>query len=150
MDKDLEVAKETATDLLKLLMVDGTVSVFKETDSIRVDIETAQSGGLIGYHGEGLISLQLILNILMNKKTGSWQRVVVNVGDYRQKREEYLKNLAVAAATKVKNSNQPTVLLGLSSFERRIVHMVLAKDQEVVSQSEGEGQERHLVVKPKA
>jgi len=149
MDNETESLKEITLELLRLLLIDGSASVTKDNETLCVSIETSQSGALIGYHGEGLVSIQLILNILMHKKTGDWQRVVVNIGDYRQKREEYLKNLALMAASKAKNTKQPSILTGLSSFERRIVHMVLAEDKEIESVSEGEGAGRHLVVKLK-
>lgn len=150
MEKITESVQELISELLKLLMVEGKVAVEKEEETVQVNIETPQSGALIGYHGEGLISLQLILNILAHKKTGVWQRVVVNIGDYRQKREEYLKNLANTTATRVKSTRQPLILSDLSSFERRIIHVILAEDSEVESASEGEGKFRRLVIKLKA
>ncbi|MBI3385251.1 KH domain-containing protein [Candidatus Gottesmanbacteria bacterium] len=149
-DSDLEMVKDLVSDSLKNLMVEGKVVVEKDEETIRVNIETSQSGALIGYHGEGLISLQLILNIMVYKKTGSWQRVVVNVGDYRQKREEYLKNLALNVATRVKTTRTVSTLNDLSSFERRIIHLVLSEDPEIEAYSEGEGKDRHLIIKPKA
>lgn len=146
---DLEKVKDLVSDALKHLMVEGRVVVEKDEETIRVNIETTQSGALIGYHGEGLISLQLILNIMVHKSTGSWQRVVVNVGDYRQKREEYLKNLALNVATRVKSTQTVSILNDLSSFERRIIHLVLSEDPAIEAHSEGEGKNRHLIIKPK-
>lgn len=148
-ESDLEKVKDLVSDSLKHLMVEGKVVVEKDEETIRVNIETAQSGALIGYHGEGLISLQLILNIMVHKATGSWQRVVVNIGDYRQKREEYLKNLALNVAARVKTTQTASMLNDLSSFERRIIHLVLSEDKEVEAHSEGEGKDRHLIIKPK-
>ncbi len=148
-DTDLEKVKDLASETLKLLLIEGKVMVEKEEETIRVNIETAQSGALIGYHGEGLISLQLVLNIMVYHNTGSWQRVVVNVGDYRQKREEYLRNLAVNVATRVKSTQTASTLSDLSSFERRIIHVVLSEDPEIEACSEGEGKNRHLIIKPR-
>lgn len=141
---------EASQELLKLMGITGNINVEKDTETVRVNIETDQSGALIGYHGEGLVALQLILNIITHKKTGTWQKVVVNVGDYRQKREEYLKNLAQNASAKVLATGRPFVLSDLSSFERRIIHLFLADDEKVESVSEGEGQNRRLVIKLKA
>ncbi len=148
-DSDLGITKDFVSECLKLLLIEGKVVVEKDEETVRVNIETSQSGALIGYHGEGLISLQLILNIMVHKKTGSWQRVVVNVGDYRQKREEYLRNLALNVAARVKATQNPTTLNDLSSFERRIIHLVLSQDPDVEAYSEGEGKDRHLIIKPK-
>lgn len=150
MNNNLDVVKNLSVDLLNLLKVEAQVAVSESDDSIKINIETNNSGGLIGYHGEGLISLQLVLNILASKATGDWQRVVVNVGDYRQKREEYLKNLALSAAERARLTKQPSVLTGLSSFERRIIHTVLSAEKDLSSESEGEGQDRRLVVRLRA
>ena len=150
MDKNIEAVKNLTEEFLKLLLIEGGVNVTTEDESVSVHIDTEQSGAIIGYHGEGLIAFQLILNIIANKDTGAWQRIVVNVGDYRQKREEYLKNLALNVAERVKSTNQPTVLTNLSSFERRIIHICLSEDNQIESYSEGEGKDRKLIIKPKA
>ena len=147
MDDKTKIVQAITTDLLDLMGVKGTISVAENEETIKVGIETEQSGALIGYHGEGLISLQLILNILVHKKTGSWQKDVVNVGDYREKREEYLKNLAQNAVLRVRESQRPFILNDLSSFERRIIHMVISEEKDVESVSEGEGRDRKLVIR---
>lgn len=150
MDK-LKITKEVAQELLKLLLLDVKVEVAedKENNAINVDIETEEPGILIGYHGETLSSLQLMLGIMVSKKLNEWVRVVVNVGDYREKREEVLKGMALSAAQKAKFSQEPVTLPPLNGNERRIIHLALADNPDVTSESEGEGEERRVVVKPK-
>ena len=84
--EEVKTIKKLASELLELVKIEGKVSVEKNEETIRVAIETEQSGAIIGYHGEALVSLQLILNILTHKVLGAWPKIVVNVGDYREKR----------------------------------------------------------------
>lgn len=150
MENKKETIQKITTELLGYLGITGKTVITEEEETVRVNIETEQSGALIGYHGEGLVSLQLLLNIIVHKKTGEWQKVVVNVGDYREKREEYLKNLALSAANKVRETQRQFFLNDLSSFERRIVHMVLSEEKDIETASEGEGRDRKLVIKLKS
>lgn len=148
----LKTVKETAEELLKLLKVEVKVEVVedKENEAIRVQIETEEPGILIGHHGETLNALQLILGLIINKKLEEWQRIIVNVGDYREKRAGELKNLALNTAQRVKFSGEPATITNLSSFERRIIHLALADHPDVITESEGEGNYRRLVMKPKS
>ena len=150
MDK-IKATKEVTEELLKLLLLEVKVEVGedKENKAISVAIETEEPGILIGYHGETLSSLQLMLGIMVSKKINEWVRVVVNVGDYREKREEVLKRMALSAAQKAKFSQEPVTLPPLSGNERRIIHLVLTDNPDVTTESEGEGDERRVVVKPK-
>lgn len=147
----IKTTKDLTEKLLKLLGVEAKIEVGedKENEAIKVQIETQEAGILIGYHGETISSLQLILGIIVSKKIGEWARVVVNVGDYREKREEVLRRMALTAAQRAKFANEPIVLPPLTASERRIIHLVLSGHPDVISESEGEGKDRRLVVKPR-
>lgn len=147
--EDQQVIEKIVSDLLVQLKIEAKVSVEKTEETIKVAVETSQSGAIIGYHGEALVSLQLILNLLVHKTLGVWPKIVVNVGDYREKREDYLKNMAQNIADRVKTTGRPSVLTDLSSFERRIIHMGLSDNPDVESFSEGEGRDRRLVIRLK-
>lgn len=149
--KELEKIKKTTDELLAKLGLKAKVDVSpdKENDLTLVQIETENSALLIGYHGETIAALQLILGLLVFKKLGQWQRLSVNVGDYRQRRQETLEEMAKNALQKVKFSGEPYALPPLPAAERRLIHMFLADDPEVTTESEGEGRERRVVVKPK-
>ena len=108
-----------------------------------------EAGILIGYHGDTIASLQLMLNLLLYKQHGEWAKLVVNVGDYREKRLEVLKKMALDTAHRVKFSSQPVALFNLNPYERRLIHEFLSTDSAVSTESEGEGRDRHLIVKPK-
>lgn len=148
--RQLKIVKETTEKFLELLHFEAKIDVSedKENQATKVQIETPDSGVLIGYHGQTLSAFQLILGIIVSKKLGEWERVILNVGDYRQKREEALKRIALQAAQRAHFSGEPVILTSLSSFERRIIHLALSNHPEVETSSEGEGRERRLVVKP--
>ncbi len=149
-DNKLDTVKALGAELLEHLDVKAEVEgKTNDEGSIELGIETEESGLLIGYHGETLNSFQLILSMLVYKKLGVWVRTIVNVGDYREKREESIKSLALRIASEVSLSKKPVALPYLVPFERRIVHMTLADHPDVVSVSEGENKERRVVVKPK-
>lgn len=149
--EEKEVIKQIAESLLDQLLISGSVEVNFDSasDLFNVKIETEDSGFLIGYHGETLSAFQLVLSLIVYRKFNRWVRLSLNVGDYREKREEQLKRLALSIAQKVKFSKEAQVVPNLTSAERRIVHLALAEDIEVLTESEGEGDERKLVIRPK-
>lgn len=150
MEDTIVIQKLTETILEKLELV-GTVTVATdEADAFRVAIDTEETGLLIGYHGKTLESLQAILGVVVSKELGRWVKIYVNVGDYREKREEALMHMALRAADRAILMNREVELTRLSPSERRIVHLTLSGDDRVVTESIGEGDSRTLLVKPKA
>lgn len=143
------VIKKYLQELLLLLKVEAEASVEEKEEIVYIQLETSQPGVLIGYHGETLSSLQFLLGIAAYRHFGKRIKIVVNIGDYRQRRKEILERLAFNVAEKVKETGQSQSLMPMSSFERRIIHLALANDDRVETVSEGEGQLRHVVVKPK-
>lgn len=141
--------KKHITGFFKLLELEDPFEVEDTEEEIRVNIESENPGLLIGYHGETLESLQLILALYLSKKLGVFKRVSLEVGDYKKNREDWLKSLALNTKDKVLTEGVEVKLEDLKAWERRIVHMMLADDKEVVSESVGEGRERSLVVKPR-
>jgi spoIIIJ-associated protein len=148
--ENTDIVKKMTEDLLKRLEVAGEVDItVDENNAYRVHIETQETGLLIGFHGQTLESFQIILGILVSKKTGSWQKVYVNVGDYREKREEALMHMAQRAAERAIALRRPVELARLTAGERRVIHLTLSGDDKVTTESVGEGSDRRLVVKPK-
>jgi spoIIIJ-associated protein len=148
--EELEQVKEIADELLAKLEIAGDVTVaVDETDAYRVHVATEETGLLIGFHGRTLESIQIILGILVSKKLGKWVRVYVNIGDYREKREEALMHMAQRAAERAMAIGRPVELTSLSASERRVIHLTLSGDERVTTESVGEGDHRILLVKPK-
>lgn len=143
--------KETALKILELLEI-ATPKITLEKDEgdvYHLTIESKDSGILIGYHGENIYALQLILGLIVYQKGGSWQRIVIDVGDWRAKREEQLKRMALGVAQRVKFSGETVTMPFLNAAERRIIHLALAESPDVETYSEGQGKDRRLVVIPK-
>jgi spoIIIJ-associated protein len=149
--KNEAILKDLTNELLSLMSTKATAEVTydKENECYLVNINGGEETGLlIGKKGETLLVLQTILGILLKQKTGGeWERVTVNVGDYLEKEEEYLKNLALGAASRAKETGEPQSLYNLKPFQRRLVHMALSEDKDISTESVGEGEERYLVVK---
>ena len=148
MDKKEEkIITKTLKELLDVLEIDGTFELSFEDDTFHVLLGTQDMGIVIGYHGEVLESLQLIASLAVSKKLGRFVRVSIEAGDYKKNRTEYLNNLAVKTKERVLSEQREISLSNLKSWERRVIHMFLQNDNEVVSESQGEGRERVLVIK---
>jgi spoIIIJ-associated protein len=145
-----KIIKESSTKLLKLMGLEkAKINLSQKEETIKIDIDYPDPGILIGNQGETISALQLILSLMVYKKTGQWQRLLVNVADYLEKRTESLEKMALNAAQRVKFSSRETVMPYLNSAERRIIHLILADNADVITESAGEGRERRLIVKPK-
>jgi spoIIIJ-associated protein len=144
-----KIVKEEAEELLSKIGTQGTVSIEDVEGSLNVHIDTEENALLIGKHGNTLSSLELILSLITAKRTGEFKRVVIEVGGYRQAREDYLKDLAGRLRDEVVATGVEKTVRGLKPWERRVVHMFLAEDPDVLSESEGEDRDRILVIKKK-
>lgn len=148
---DTKIVQNSTEELLQKLEITSSVSVnTDETGAFRVNIDTEETGLLIGHHGKTLESLQLVLGIIISKKLGRWVKVYVNVGDYREKREEALMHVAQRAAERALMLHRSVELTRLTPAERRIIHLTLSGDERIETESVGEGDDRVLLVKPKA
>lgn len=148
--KILESLEKIIAELLPLMAVKATAKVLydKDNEAYNVNIDGGdETGLLIGKKGETLGSIQTVLGVMIKQKTEDWNRIVVNVGDYREKEEDYLKSLAESTAQRVKETGESQNLYNLKPWQRRIVHMHLSENSDVVSESVGEGEERYLVVR---
>jgi spoIIIJ-associated protein len=150
MDKDI---KNIADELFSLLGIEAEIDVEKEDQEgqevFMVEVKApSEAGLLIGAHGSTLHAIQSFLAMAVKQKTGDWVRVVVDIGDWRQKHEEHLSSLAKATAERAKSTGEAQQLYNLTPAQRRIVHMALSKEEGIVTESEGEGASRYLVVKP--
>ena len=108
-----------------------------------------ETGLLIGFRGENINAIQTVLGIMLKGLTGEWYRLIVNVGDYRQKQEEKLKELANQSADRAVLSKEPQPIYNLNASQRRIVHMHLSERDDITTESEGVEPERYLVIKSK-
>lgn len=150
--KNEETLKNIANDILELMgtKAKADVSFDQENDAFVVDIDAKdETGLLIGKRGETLSSLQVVLGIIFKQKIGEWKRVIVNVGDYRKKEEDYLRSLALSTAERARETGEDQLLYNLKPSQRRIIHLVLANEKGIETESVGEGEDRYLVVRAK-
>lgn len=147
--KERKLVEEVVEKMFSLLEIDGTFTVEEEGEMINVLMDTKDTGLVIGYHGEVLESLQLVLSLAVAKKIGRFMRVSIEVDGYKKNRTEYLHKLAEQTKERALSEDREQVLGQLKSWERRIVHLYLQEDDQVTSESSGEGRDRVLIVKPK-
>ncbi|MEK7502255.1 MAG: R3H domain-containing nucleic acid-binding protein [Patescibacteria group bacterium] len=147
--KEEKIIKDTTEELLKLLGIEGGIEINFGDEAVDIVLDTPDSGVVIGRHGDILESLQLVLSIVISKKLNRFLRISLEVGDYKKNREEWLKNTALDAKNKVMSQGREITLPELKAWERRIVHLALKDDEEVISESVGEGRDRVLIIRPK-
>lgn len=146
------IIQKVAQELLEQLGLDSSVVVSQEEEvfSVALNLNNVSDNPLlIGYHGEALFSFQLILSQLVAREIGEWVRITVEVGDYREKRKQQLVEMAENYAKRALESGQAVYLPPLSSSDRRIIHLVIQERTDVESVSEGEGNNRRLLIRPK-
>ncbi len=116
--------------------------------SIVFEIEGADAGLLIGRRGETLRDLQFIVRMLVNRQLEQRANIIIDVESYQHRRTQKLHTIAENAA-RAASRGRARSLDPMTAEERRIVHMALSDNPEVVTESEGQGAERHVVVKPR-
>jgi len=124
-----------------------------ETSRLNVVAEGAEReslGALIGRKGERLSALQHIVNLMLSRQMGEWTRVLVDVEDYRGRRERQLNDLAQRAAERVAETGKMLQLEPMPALERRWVHLALRDHGAVATQSIGEEPNRRVVVLPRS
>ncbi len=148
---DLDPRERTETFLVHLLLdLDAAyaVDVVDRDDEILAEISGGDAGRLIGKGGRTLAALEFLANAVVNKGDADPIRVVIDVGGYKRRRDERLRQTALRAASRVRKSGEPVELEPMSAAERRIVHMAIVEEVDVVSESTGEGRARRVVVSP--
>lgn len=132
-----------------LTRVPGQKGDIEETVTLHVEGADEEAMGLlIGRRGETLRSLQFLLNLLVSRRVQKWPQVVVDVGNYRQRRQESLEGLARRMAERVRQTGRPIMLEPMAAYERRIVHLALRDDKTIFTESSGEGENRKIVIYP--
>lgn len=121
-------------------------TIENDKNDILVDINGKDTGFLIGYRGNVLNSLQVILNNIANKGINERVRVLLNIGGYKQKREQDLKELAEKIAGTVIRKGKSITLEPMTSYERKIIHAELQSNSKVETHSIGEEPNRKIVV----
>lgn len=150
-EKDIDM--NTAVTYLKT-MIDGLkVENAEVTGEVKdgvleLTVNCNDYGIIIGRRGETLDSLQYLTGLAVKKASGKYIRVVINVGDYREKRIETLKNIARKHADYVARTGRRYTFEPMNPYERRIIHTTVQEIEGVESMSVGQGQDRKVVLQP--
>lgn len=163
--QDIEKAKELAAEMLEKLGFgyetidvdtfspdedeDSAIEDGAEIEMIKIDIKGEQLGNMIGRYGKTLFAFQHILTLAFNAgRSENRARLIVDINNYREKREKELTEYAERALVEVRQSNLPMALPPMKPVERRIVHLALKKEEGIVTTSEGDEPNRYVVIKP--
>lgn len=131
-------------------MVDESDEKIKDNiNQVLVGLTVVNPAGLIGFKGRNLASIQLILSLIVKNRLGEWVRILLDVNNFRQEQKDRLVGMVEGLASKVISTQQPVIMANMSSYERRVCHMAAAKIEGIETESEGEDEERHVVIKPK-
>ncbi|MDC0034954.1 protein jag [Chloroflexi bacterium] len=148
----LDSASEVLNNLLSHMEVDVVVNLkeanSEETGGPVFEIEGDDSGLIIGRKGETLRSLQFLTRFIVGRQTGERGNISVDVEGYDERRKQSLSNLASRVAQRVVKTGRSIELEPMSARERRLVHIALAENSDVYTESSGEGRDRRVVVIP--
>lgn len=144
--KDVEHVAEYLIDVLASYLVDANIEVEDRGRTVIYNIQTEKKGLVIGKHGKIINSLETLAQVMTHQYVRPHVKVIVNVGNYRERRQETLARLARKTADQVANSKQPVFLDPLPAAERKIIHAQLARYSYIATHSEGKEPHRYLVV----
>jgi spoIIIJ-associated protein len=141
-------AKDLLEGILQRISLECKVTVNETPEKIILDIEGDNSGLLIGKRGQNIDALQYILNKAINKFDNGHKMILIDSGEYRKRREEFLLGLAEKIRERVKKTLKPVSLAHMNAHERRLIHLMLQEDESLITQSRGEGKYRKIVILP--
>ncbi len=147
----ISIAQEVLEEMFDLMEVDAEVRLRTNSiagEDLSIDIMGDDSGLLIGRGGTTLSSLQFMVNFIVSKRLTEWTPVNIDVEGYKQRRYKYLETLAQRLAKRVRSTGKPFTLDPMPANERRVIHMALARNSQVTTESTGAGSERRLSIRP--
>lgn len=144
-----EEIKTFLKDLLNKMDIDVTFESNIREKQITIKMFSDNNAILIGKNGQTLSALSTIVKQYIYNQIGQYPYINLDVENYKDKQIMHLERLAKNIAREVRNTKQPVIMENMNSYERRIVHNVLTNFKGVITESEGEEPNRHVVVKPK-
>ena len=148
-EESVALGIEALQKMADLITDDAKVSAHTEQDRLTLSIEGGNAGILIGRKGQTLDAMQFLTDKIINRKSEARVRVKVDIEGYMETRKSNLKHLAYKMADKAKKRGRPATINQMSAQDRRIVHLALKDDNQVRTQSMGDGYYRRLVIFPK-
>lgn len=150
MEEAIQYAKKYLEDILSFFGLNIDVyATTEDNEVIELNVpSTHLNGFLIGQRGETMRALQYMVGTALKNQEFEHNRVNVDIADYKKSRAERLRKTAEEWVKSVKESGEPMHLKPMNAADRRTVHK-LADDEGLTTESEGEGRERHVVLKPR-
>ena len=146
----IEEAQVFIANILNCMEIEAKIDFKEENDILRINLSGEKMGVIIGYRGETLDSIQYLVSLVVNKVHElPHKKVILDTENYRNKREETLKGVAIKTANKVKKTRKVFKLEPMNPYERRIIHSALQGNAFVNTYSEGEEPFRRVVVELK-
>ncbi len=149
-EEDLTDDAKKARDFLKgtceRMGVNATFEIMEAPEQLRIKLAGEEMSVLIGRRGETLDSIQYLTSLCVNRGREKYLRITLDAENYRAKREEALRKLAVRMANKAKKSGKRVALEPMNPYERRILHSALQDDEMVSTHSEGEEPYRRVII----
>jgi spoIIIJ-associated protein len=145
--EDVEITVDVLQHILRYMNIHATVQV-RSNNPLTLNIQGIHEnlGLLIGRRGETLAALQLLVSLIVGHRTRHRMRIVVDAENYRERREENLRSLALRVAQQVRNYRRSIALEAMPPHERRIVHIALSDSKDISTESIGEGDARRVVI----
>jgi spoIIIJ-associated protein len=119
----------------------------QDESALVLNIEGDDLGILIGRRGETLAALQYLVRLMVNRRQRRWMNIVVDVEEYKTRRDAHLRQFAVRMAERVVQTGKPVALEAMPARERRIIHLTLRDHPKVTTQSTGEGEHRKVTIR---
>ncbi len=147
---DENLVAKNVKELIEMLNVSATAEISKIDNTYFVDVSSRDSSLLIGKQGANLESLQFILAVRLKSQTQSDDfEIFLDIDGWRKQKEQRLEKMAAAIAGRVDETGKEEILYNLKPSERRVIHSYLTSHPAVTTVSEGEGDARYLIIKPK-
>jgi len=146
-NEDVQITVDVLQHILQYMNIRAVVQV-RSTNPLTLNIQGINEnlGLLIGRRGETLSALQLLVSLIVGHRTKHRMRITIDAENYRERREENLRSLALRVAQQVRNYRRSIALEAMPPHERRIVHIALADSKDISTESIGEGDERRVVI----
>ncbi|MCG8636725.1 MAG: Jag N-terminal domain-containing protein [Desulfobacterales bacterium] len=147
--ESIDLGKEALQKMADLITDEAEIEAVTDQDRLTLQITGGNAGILIGRKGQTLDAMQFLTDKIINRKSEARVRVKVDIEGYMETRKANLKHLAYKMAEKAKKTGRPATINQMSAQDRRIVHLALKDDNQVRTQSMGDGYYRRLVIFPK-
>jgi spoIIIJ-associated protein len=147
-DGKADLALEMLMEILKRMDLGVQVSVREDADEVVLDVAGEDAGRVIGKKGQTLDALQFLINKIVNRFPEGRRHIVLDSGDYRQRRENGLVSMARREAKRAVQQSRIITLEPMSPRDRRVIHLSLAKFPGVSTRSDGQGAERRVRIIP--